>query len=339
MRKLCPVCNSPKRNDSWSIDFVVPDGWENPTHNLVCLCECGMIYYDNDKTQEDYDLYYKNRYGNDGVLTNKATHKRLRDLAKLAREIEPNKDACIVDFGGGDGYLERQLKKHGYTNVQTVEVGDTFPESIDLLIASHILEHLYNLRGIMDILVGHIKGKFLIDLPNAETLSRNPPDSLPILDFHQKHVNHFSIYTLNLLFRKYGYFLTRMEHYMEHAENLRAIYEKEENYAESLKIYLASKERVEKSISEKEERLKKITFPVIIWGCGDICMTMLKRVPLNVIYYVDNDSAFKGQTIGGIPVLDRVESNEPIVIIAQMQQSLILERIKNSGLKNEVIII
>jgi hypothetical protein len=85
--------------------------------------------------------------------------------------------------------------------------------------------------------------------------------------------------------------------------------------------------------------MKKISGPVIVWGIGDICLLLLKQVPLNVIHYVDNDTAFEGQTIGGIPVLNHVEGDFPIVVIAQMQREQVIERIGKEGLKNRVITI
>jgi len=60
MRDRCPACNCVRRLDDWALDFKVPDGWPQPEHNTVCLClDCGLIYYDNDMTAEDYDEYYR----------------------------------------------------------------------------------------------------------------------------------------------------------------------------------------------------------------------------------------------------------------------------------------
>jgi hypothetical protein len=68
-------------------------------------------------------------------------------------------------------------------------------------------------------------------------------------------------------------------------------------------------------------------------------MHLLTKVKLDVVYYVDNDPAFEGATIGGVPVLDAVTSGEPIVIMAQNQATALLKRIQDLGLTNEVIVI
>jgi hypothetical protein len=340
MRKTCPVCESTKRVENWKMDYIVPDGWENPTSNTICLCECGMIYYDNEKTQEDYDKYYKTRYDSDWALLTPESNERLEDISQLICKTELTKSIKIVDFGGGMGYIERRLKELGYPNVYTVNVGDELPYDIDLLIASHVLEHVYDLRGVMDKLVAHTKGKILIDLPDSNIMAT--VTSLPILDYHQKHINHFTINTLNSLLKKYSYEPTYINHYITKPHNypaLRVIYDSKLAIRRDYDVYYKSKKWVQDSIDLKVERLKEITYPVIVWGCGDICLHLLSKVPLKVIHYVDLDPAFRGQTIGGVPVLDHVDGDYPIVVIAQMQQSSVLKSIADAGLINRAIVI
>lgn len=340
MRKTCPVCESTKRVENWKMDYIVPDGWENPTSNTICLCECGMIYYDNEKTQEDYDKYYKTRYDSDWALLTPESNERLEDISQLILKTETNKSIRIVDFGGGMGYIERRLKELGYSDIYTVNVGDELPYDIDLLIASHVLEHVYDLREVMDRLISHTKGRILIDLPDANAMST--VTSLPILDYHQKHINHFTLKTLNSLLKRYFYEPTYVNHYTTKPHNypsLRVIYDSKLEITRDFEIYYNSKNWVDASMKLKVERMKEITYPVIVWGCGDICLHLLSQVPLKVIHYVDEDPAFKDQTIGGIPVLDHAEGDYPIVVIAQLQQANVLKSIARAGLINRAIII
>jgi FlaA1/EpsC-like NDP-sugar epimerase len=115
-----------------------------------------------------------------------------------------------------------------------------------------------------------------------------------------------------------------------------------------MSLYLRSREAVKIRTYQKLEKLRAIgDRPVIIWGCGDLCLHMLTKVKLNVVYYVDNDPAFKGATIDGVHVFGSVLLNfetgkydpYPIVIIAQNQASGILKRISELGLRNEVIVV
>jgi len=339
VRTKCPLCDSPRRLDDWTMDFIVPDGWPNPTQNTICLClDCGMIYYDNDMTQAGYDEYYRLYYGYDGNEHSEMNLTRLDELAELAAQ-HAEKDDLIVDFGGGDGYLADKLRGMGY-NASTVEVGDPLPKGIDLLISAQTLEHLYDLRPVMEKLVDALsyKGRFLIEIPSCyEMPFLEPP--MPILDYHQKHVNHFLPFVLDRLFERWGF--NRIYTHSGSTPcyfgwHYRVVYKRwvPEN------IYRMSKMVIHDRTEAKRLKLEVLgDRPVIVWGCGDLCLHMLARVKLNVVYYVDNDPAFRGATIGGVPVLDAVRTAEPIVVIAQNQATGILKRIQADGLENEVIVI
>lgn len=339
MRPNCPSCDSTRRLDDWVMEFKVPDGWPNPTRNTICLClDCGMIYYDNDMTQADYDQYYRLYYGYDGNEHSEMNTRRLDELAYLAAQ-HVERDALIVDFGGGGGYLTKRLNEMGLHRAVTIEVGQELPKNIDLLISAQTFEHLYDLRPWMDKLVASLsyKGQFLIEIPDVYMMPYIDPP-MPILDYHQKHVNHAIPPVLDDLFRRYGFWRIYMHsgstpcyfgwHY-------RVIYKRHVPEV----IYRMSKMVVHDRTEAKLVKLQKITQPVIVWGCGDLCLHMLTKVNLDVVYYVDNDPAFRGATIGGVQVQDAVTSGEPIVVIAQNQASGILNRIKQLNLTNEVIVI
>ncbi len=338
MRPNCPLCASPRRLSDWTMDFLVPDGWPNPTVNTICLClDCGLIYYDNDMTQAKYDEYYRKYYGYDGNEHSENNLLRLEEIAQLATQ-HAEKDDLIVDFGGGVGYLVGTLCAMGYTRAQTVEVGQELPRNIDLLISAQTLEHLYDLRPIVDGLVKSLsyKGKLLIEVPNCLRMANIT--SMPILDYHQKHVSHFTPQTLDRLFALYG-FAPEYIHIGEtpryFGQHYRAVYVRELAEVNYKQAMMTVHDRVENKIV----KMQHITGPVIVWGCGDLCLHLLTKVKLNVVYYVDNDPAFRGATIGGIPVRESVTSSEPIVVIAQNQASGILKRIQASKLMNKVIVI
>jgi hypothetical protein len=252
---------------------------------------------------------------------------------------QANVDDRIVDFGGGDGYIERRLREMGYNDVHTVNVGDKIPHGVGLLVMAEVLEHIYEVRGTVTYLMGHLKknGKILIELPDARRMVRTI-DSAPLLDYQQKHVNHFTPEIVNLLFSSFGYFPLKTEtrHVQGHTAYIyRAIYERlDVNHYET--SHMMTQARLA-GMREKLERLGDAR--VVVWGCGDIAMHMLSLVRLNVAHYVDIDPAYRGATIGGVPVFDHVESDDPIVVIAQGQRDGILAMIAAQGLKNEVIVI
>jgi len=341
MRKTCPECGSPERLEDWTMDFLVPDGWTLPTTNTVCMCKaCGLTYYDNDATQADYDTYYRERYGFDGNLHQEANLTRLDELVALVAGFA-NKEDLIIDFGGGrEAYLTTQLNKLGFANARTVEVGAEMPKNIDVLISSHVFEHLYNLREIVGGLVSALSkdGKFVVEVPD-EWMEVVLPDPVPILDYHQKHINHFAPYMLDALMDSFGWQRTYQHggptpwyfgyHY-------RAVYEKDV----ARKMYYRSMMRVNVLVNAKLAKIQQeVHGQVVVWGCGDYCLHMLTKIKLDIAYFVDRDPAFRGATIGGVPVLETVITDHPIVIMAQNQQSGILHCIEQEGIKNAVIVI
>ena len=266
MRDKCPACHSTKKRlNTWNLEFLVPDGWPQPTLNTVCLCtDCGLIYYDNDKTAEDYDEYYRNYYGYDGNLLRGGNDIRLDEVAALVNRYFPI-HFRIVDFGGGDGYLERKLRKMGYNDVTTVRVDDPLPEEVNLVISTQVFEHLYDLRGTLDRLVNCMipRGAFLVEVPDAAEMVFLKGSALK--DYQQKHVNHFIPFVLDRLFASIGYdrfYSERGEMAGYFGKYYRAIYSRNVG----IDIYCSTKIQIQMATDEKIKKLLEINGPVIVWG-------------------------------------------------------------------------
>ena len=165
--------------------------------------------------------------------------------------------------------------------------------------------------------------------------------ALPILDYQRLHVNHFGPSQLDLLFFNAGYERTfAVQKYCRQGDEFGAgtpLYRSVYTWRNSELAYQPSKTHIQREIAKIVERLSHITCQVIVWGCGDMCMHVLLQANLNVAYFVDIYPVYRGTLIQGIPIFDRVNSDEPIVIIAQYQNSSILNSIRNAGLKNKII--
>lgn len=341
MRNNCPVCLGTNRESTWEMDFVVPDGWRLPAKNLICYCRsCGMIWHDNDCTQADYDWYYRTKYGFDGAADPFWHVSRWESDLKIITEFY-RKDAHVVDFGGGCGYITKRLRALGYKNVSLVEVGDPLPDNTDLVLAIHVFEHLYDVRGVLDNLISRTarNGSFFVEVPDAKTYINY--SNLPLIDYHQVHINHFAKATLDNLFCLHGYKTAWSEAGQlpgSEASMYRAIYSPKDDLLD----YRRDKKHVLNAVNERLDKLKQVDSPVILWGCGAYAMHMLARCPevaARIVYFVDIDPAFRGETILDKPVYGRVQDGDsyPILVIAQQQATGILKNIQDLGLKNEVI--
>jgi hypothetical protein len=104
-------------------------------------------------------------------------------------------------------------------------------------------------------------------------------------------------------------------------------------------MWRRSKQQIEHAMAEKAAKLQKIQKPVIVWGCSNTVWHLLTIAEFPIAYFVDKDTRSypAGSTIRGIPVYDRINSDDPILVLAQGQRQAILANIHELGLKNEVI--
>ncbi len=332
----CPVCNSHYREVLWTSPFLVPDGWTKPPYLDWCECECGMLYADNpDATQADYDIFYKERYGF-GVVDS-GVHARLHNRAHmLAAKMYHNNR--VVDFGGGEsGLKEILMQTWGFTDVHNYGVGDTMPANVDVIIAEHVLEHIYDMNAAMETITSSLKpgGMLIIDIPDAGRMAFDRPAEMPMLDFSQVHINHFRTIDMLNLMKRWGFELYETKDYFERFIRSRMFV-----FIKGMNVGRTSRQYVQDNIAVKLEALKRIgNREVIVWGCGDIALHCLALHPLNVAYFVDIDPAYQGATINSIQVLDKPHSNHPIVVNCSTQKSLLLRYIEEQGYTNELIVI
>lgn len=332
----CPVCSSENRVPQWRSEFLVPETWTLPQYLDWMQCgECGMLYGDNmDAKQSDYDEFYTTKYGY-GVA-DEANQKRLIDRAIFIKE-NFDINSKIVDFGGGESGLTKFLAEFGFSNTFVVGCTDIMPENADIVVAEHVLEHIYDLDAAMDRITKSLKprGILIVDVPDAGSMAYERPIQSPMLDFTQVHINHFRVIDMLKLAQRYGFELLKTTGYDERHGGCRMYVFIKDKWYVSKKSHWYTVSNVALNV----EKLRDITEPVVVWGCGDIAMHCLAKFMPKISYFVDMNPAYRGAYIRGIPVLDKVVTDETIVVIAQSQKGAILDNIKKLGLKNKVIII
>jgi SAM-dependent methyltransferase len=335
MTRPCPVCLHPSRTEVFSMTYRIPDDWTLPDRIDWMTCDaCGMIYGDGDFDQSGFDTYYRERYGYG--INSPANIDRLKiDATIIATAINGNKAACIVDFGGagddGQSVLVDALQRLGFANAACVGVGDPLPDACDVIYASHVLEHIYDLPDTMMLLRGALAedGLLIVDVPDATGLLLKW--KMPILDYNTKHLNHFTLRHLLELGAHYGFEAVAVRPYeLERAPAYQVHFRR-------LNVARESWEHIRKNMAERVGKLWQIKEPVNIWGMGDITWHLLYRVELDVLDYIDNDPAYRGQTYNGKPVQERPTNDSPIVILAQGQRGRLIENIRAAGIQNRII--
>jgi hypothetical protein len=295
-----------------------------------------MLYGDHPTvTQADYDWYYTEKYGY-GVA-DEANQMRLCARASyISGRFDI--DAKVVDFGGGDSGLCEILKQYNFFDVTNYGCGDVMPSGVDVIIAEHVLEHIYDMNDAMGKMSNALKagGTLIIDIPDAGMMALEKPLEMPILDFSQVHINHFRMIDILRLMESYGFELQETSEYHERKGGCRMyVFVKD-----STIVSRVSETFVNRNMAEKEQALRNLVDqPVVVWGYGDICAHVLSRYWPNVQYFVCNDPAYVGETINGLPVYDKKQDDTfPVLVIAQSQKGALIDRIK-SECDNEVIVI
>ena len=317
------------------MEFWIPREWTLPPILTWYQCECGMVYGDHpDATQRDYDVYYNERYGY-GV-EDEGQRQRILERALFINTTLKDKSIRVVDYGGGESGLSDKLRKMcWFADTHCIGAGDTMPDDVDLVIAEHVMEHVYDMPETMA-KFDKVKqgGMAIIDIPDATSIMHGEFEEMPILDFHQKHINHFRAIDIMRLMDRHGFELRQSFQYTERYLPCACYVFTKTNGA----AYDHAHDVVYWNIEKKANKLRELgTLPVIIWGLGDIALHTLTKVKPNITHLVDNDPAYRGAVVHGLPVEETVTTNEPIVIIAQSQKKKLIENIRAMGIENEII--
>ena len=321
MRTNCPICNH-EAIDQFEMNYIVPDGWALPDKYILKLCKCGFIWADTNGTVEDFNTYYRKHYSQPADIHDVVRWRNL--AAYIFESIEPQ--TRIVDFGGGNGELEGYLNEYGVEHVTTVNLDDEMPEC-DLVIMSQVIEHLYDFQADFDIIERGLdkNGIVIIETPEVQAYSFR---AQPMLDYYQAHVNHFTPQTLQSFMGLRGYVITNASRYEYKATNAPMM---------RISFVRGGMNQIFNRVRDNINDIKPIEIdePVIVYGLGDLTTYTVAKSNLDVKSYVDDSPTYKGATINGVPVLDHIEGDYPIVIIGHRQRQAILDKLK--GIKNMVI--
>ncbi|MCX6056606.1 MAG: methyltransferase domain-containing protein [Chloroflexi bacterium] len=292
-------------------NFTIPDQWMIPNNLGLYLCsKCGMAYLDADKASQDvYDDYY--RSGQFNFVGQNDLESTLR-LEALGLEIQSicESEYRILDVGGEDGHLLNILVAQGFTKIETCGPSMDVEGYFDLLVMSHLVEHIYDMDSFFARLRPHLKPytRLMVEIP-VWTEYPETEEGWQTYDFNLIHINKFRSIDLSRMF-------SRVNFKCDKTQNLPNV-------------------RRFKCLRYQGHYMGPSEYPVIVWGLSDDVLNLVGG--WNVEQYVDRSPVYRGCTIKGVPILDHVESSAPIVIGAIHSKDAIREEIRAAGLLNELI--
>lgn len=220
---------------------VMFDVWFSGEHEVlleVLLCKgCGFVCYTPRPEVVDVDAKYGafaslgRDYGKneDKVIERLRGERLLKPLKKYLRSGRQK----ILDYGGGDGRLMAPFAEAGHDcclidynespRSYVKKVGDTIfdldvEEEYDVIVASHVIEHIAEPRRTLQELKKHLKssGKLLVEVP-MEIWRESPLNDDPLT-----HINFFVPGSLKRLLQESGYhvFKCSLESYLHSSGKL-----------------------------------------------------------------------------------------------------------------------
>jgi hypothetical protein len=231
----------------------------------------------------------------------------------------------------------------------------------DLIVLSHVLEHVADLRGVLAPLARLLNphGRLYVEVPDAMRYTEFL--TAPFQEFNVEHINHFSLSSLRRLFAGHGFGSAGGgQKDLPAAQGLSypAVYgffRCQETAAEQppdfalrteLRAYIAKSAELMRAIECKISPLAApAAGPVIVWGTGQLALKLLVETSLRdaqIAAFVDANPINQGQTLRGVPVLAPTRLGElpryPVLIATQLHQESILAMLRGElGLDNPVV--
>lgn len=353
-----------------------------------------MVFAASEATAGDYRRHYVRHSKYDTAIEvsgsgeSRADANRLDELARYlvaAGTLTP--DAEILDIGAGRGGLLAAFVRLGYGRVAGLDpsegcvaamrssglfaaVGEiedeqwaTDPRFFDLVVLSHVLEHVFDVADAFERIARRVApgGAIYIEVPDA---SRYTTEGFPpYYFFDPEHINHFDAATLAALAGRHGWraFATwsRMleleggQRYPAVGIVLRRATVPAPSgpgaSAATVVRYVAESNRlVEHSpCTDMTVRLANDATPVVVWGAGSHAQRLLAQTALArcaIACLIDSDPGKQGRTLAGHRVVApdtglaiAEERGATLVVAIAVGASAVVQRVRQARPRLSVV--
>ena len=387
----CPICEGIIVESLHTQNFESPIGHPiNTCYEIVCCCSCGFVYADVKTNQIALDNYYSklSKYEDINISTGSGiTHTdklRFKRIANFISGENSKKNIRILDIGCANGGLLREIKDIGYTDILGLDLSEkcvettkryancdayvgslsSFPENIgkfDCIILSHVLEHIYDLNSLNNLLNSLLnpKGMVYIEVPDGLRYSETVVS--PFQEFNTEHINHFSTLSLKNLLNEKGFTSVIESNYSILVGDgtsypvLNCVFRRTKNKSlisydvklrESIQDYIRKSQELLKEMDHKIKNIIKMNPQIIIWGTGQLTIKLLAETSLrnaNIIDFIDGNTSNQGKMIFGKEIhspeilMEYKNKEYPILISTLLHQKEIINNLHQMGLNNKIL--
>jgi SAM-dependent methyltransferase len=223
-----------------------------------------------------------------------------------------------------------------------------FHKKFDLIILSHVIEHIYDLRHAILNVIGILKpeGKIYLEAPDASRYCEYL--KVPFYYFDAEHINHFEQSSLKRLMGMFGFDAVSVV--------LKDISVSEDELypavgglfsrvdaVNGIRTYIQDSGRGSE-LSAIDEWIESGE-SVVVWGAGSYTKRLLATTNLGqckIAFFVDTDSLKQGKKIGEYFIRSPKEVQGfagPILVASALFSDEITRQIKGLGLVNKVIVL
>ena len=233
----CPCCNNSQFETIAEYDRY---GFYNP--NVICK-DCGLIFSNPMWTEESvsdfYEHHYRTIYSWGALKSIKETFKSFEDSSRILTTINDmiplDSKMKILEVGCGGGWHLKKFKDNNFNNLTGIDLGsdyinygkerynidlqntaiDKLSDTYDLIILSHLLEHIIDLDSFIQQLSQRInpQGYLYIELPGI--LMTGYTYGKLNRSLQNAHTYYFTLATLTNIMNKNGFSLVKGDEWIQ----------------------------------------------------------------------------------------------------------------------------
>lgn len=387
----CQICNNENGEELGILNYkLFDDSLISGNFDIVSCNRCGFVFYNTSSMQIDYDNFYRESFYSTEYINRELTSDEINYIDKSINILSPyikDKNISIMDVGCGNGVLLERLNKLGFTNLYGVDPSPSCVNiinkllnkkaqlgtitnipfdniKVDIIILSHVLEHVIDLQLSLKNIDNKISkgGLIYVEVPDS---TKYEEYGNPLRYFYLTHINYFDIVHLRDIFYSNGYQEVKSGHYTRIEGKLSmpciwAIFRKNRDdwidgrLAITYNLDLAN--RIKNWFNDNKYNkldtnniltdLALSDGKIYLWGLGIHTQMILGMSPLkdciHRIYFIDNDKKVQkkilcGKIVRDIDTLKNATYKDVIIIGAPTHSKKMCDHLKKIGFRGKIV--
>lgn len=311
------------------------DGYLDIKYCKKCNHNFNISVKSSDSDYIDYYINLSKYHHGSQTITDNGIY--MRQVNYIQPYLETYSVKSILNYGSGNTCYKDMFCTN--VTIDNYDVGDGHDNkrNYDLLLISHVLEHVYDLNKFLDKIKNNINsnGIVYIEVPNSEKYDLMQYD-VPMQEINIEHINFFSKHSLAKLMILNNFTPICIEDDVFEIKN-------NTHYHVIRSMFRLNTENIgfDKYLMDGQHKLDKIKSfflklpqtKIYLYGAGAFTCKIIREFKSNIIGIVDDNPSYLGKCIAGINVINYdtfkaiVNENDTILITIIFISSKIKEKL------------